>query len=240
MNETPVLQPQSDGWKKQFTTVTPYSKYLALTMLVLLPFGGFYLGTKYGADSLVEQGQKPTTFMPVSSKSEEVSSSATQGELPFYRFDFFSNDPKLLDLEGLLTPIKIGYGSPAFRDEDVNIRCWSDDMVCAFAGRRNDNEPHKRGYFHNPSAGLLEISDWSESNLVAKGIIGYTPACEKHTCGADFELFVDFANKTARIVHTVCYVGCAADEYLLVGDGDGTHESRSDLPEPEVKLIPII
>ncbi|MDO8511728.1 MAG: hypothetical protein Q7S57_00505 [bacterium] len=35
--------------KQQFTTVTRFSKFVALTMLVLLPFVGFYIGVKFKA-----------------------------------------------------------------------------------------------------------------------------------------------------------------------------------------------
>lgn len=34
--------------KEQFTTVTPFSKFLALILFILLPIGGFWLGVEYG------------------------------------------------------------------------------------------------------------------------------------------------------------------------------------------------
>lgn len=37
---------------KKFTTVTPFSKLLALALFIILPFLGFYLGTKYQEKTL--------------------------------------------------------------------------------------------------------------------------------------------------------------------------------------------
>jgi hypothetical protein len=47
--EVPVStqQPRSIDWRKQFMTVTPLSKALALVLFVLLPVGGFILGLQW-------------------------------------------------------------------------------------------------------------------------------------------------------------------------------------------------
>jgi len=39
---------------ENFTTITPFSKYLALTILVLFPFMGFYLGIQYQKTKIKE------------------------------------------------------------------------------------------------------------------------------------------------------------------------------------------
>jgi hypothetical protein len=52
MDETPPLEGTASNWKKLFTTVTTFSKYFALALLVGLPFVGFYLGTIYGSEVL--------------------------------------------------------------------------------------------------------------------------------------------------------------------------------------------
>ncbi len=46
MDDEPFVKKGFD-WKKQLTTVTPFSKYLALALFVALPFIGFFLGVKY-------------------------------------------------------------------------------------------------------------------------------------------------------------------------------------------------
>jgi len=38
-------------WKTQFTTVTPFSKTLALVLFIMLPIIGYWLGIEYGKDS---------------------------------------------------------------------------------------------------------------------------------------------------------------------------------------------
>jgi hypothetical protein len=47
-------------FKKYFTTITPLSKSLAMVMMVLLPFGGFYLGTKYNeTETMLADSSEP-------------------------------------------------------------------------------------------------------------------------------------------------------------------------------------
>jgi hypothetical protein len=59
MNEeyTPVVEPITNAqqtpspqpdWKHHFTTVTPLSRALAMLLFIVLPFVGFWVGTKYG------------------------------------------------------------------------------------------------------------------------------------------------------------------------------------------------
>ena len=59
----------ADGSPNPFTTVTNFSKILALILFILLPFGGFYLGTKY---------QKAITVFP----EQDVNLSAKNTKTP--------------------------------------------------------------------------------------------------------------------------------------------------------------
>ena len=46
--------------KKQLTTVTTFSKYLALALFILLPFGGFWLGVEYAKEGNTSSYTKKT------------------------------------------------------------------------------------------------------------------------------------------------------------------------------------
>lgn len=46
---------------KKFTTVTPFSKYLAMVLFILFPFVGFYLGIQY--QKLISQKTVITNFI---------------------------------------------------------------------------------------------------------------------------------------------------------------------------------
>jgi len=64
---------QNFGWNK----VTPLSKYLAMLLFIILPFLGFWLGTKYRTnstcDSTLIERPKPTMPIVAVSKSDMIS-----------------------------------------------------------------------------------------------------------------------------------------------------------------------
>lgn len=89
----------SNDWKMKVTTVTPFSKYLALALFVLLPFFGFWLGLQYTpasscptdelieseadtavststADTVITENQ-PSTPAPAQSPSKTVATPVT-------------------------------------------------------------------------------------------------------------------------------------------------------------------
>ena len=68
VNVSEEIQEES-GLKKQFTTVTPFSKYLALTMLVALPFLGFWFGHQYQGN-IDTIGPELSSQQPKDTKSE--------------------------------------------------------------------------------------------------------------------------------------------------------------------------
>lgn len=47
---------------KYFTTVTPFSKYLAMALFIIFPFVSFYLGTQY--QKMVTPSFPPTQYIP--------------------------------------------------------------------------------------------------------------------------------------------------------------------------------
>ena len=51
---TPEAPIEKTGWKKQLTTVTPVSKYLALFLVITLPFVGGWIGYIYAPQKIVE------------------------------------------------------------------------------------------------------------------------------------------------------------------------------------------
>jgi hypothetical protein len=66
---------QRSFWNEQFTTVTPFSKYLALSLFLALPFIAFYLGIKYGEVSVVHYN--PTIVERVFEKEVVIDSGST-------------------------------------------------------------------------------------------------------------------------------------------------------------------
>jgi len=45
---------EEGGIKKQLTTVTPFSKYLALALVIALPFIGGWIGYTYAPEKMIE------------------------------------------------------------------------------------------------------------------------------------------------------------------------------------------
>lgn len=58
----------SDMNKTFFTTITPFSKALALSILVIGPFAGFYLGTKYHKLTASTSEKIPTNVVELQTK----------------------------------------------------------------------------------------------------------------------------------------------------------------------------
>lgn len=65
-------------WNKQFKTVTPFSKYLALALFVFLPFMGFWLGMQYEGVRVVKYN--PVIVERVFEKEVIVESASTSTE----------------------------------------------------------------------------------------------------------------------------------------------------------------
>lgn len=57
---------------KSFTTVTPFSKLLAMFLFILFPFVGFYLGTQYQRDLDIQNPEKPTIIESLFCKKWET------------------------------------------------------------------------------------------------------------------------------------------------------------------------
>ncbi len=107
-------QPQSTPQKKLptwLTTVTPFSKTLAMILFILLPFLGFYLGMKYQQQvtipsSTVSEVQKVPSLTPTPRSTLQVSS-ASAGWLTFTspRGDYSINFPSNWTYSGPVAPI---------------------------------------------------------------------------------------------------------------------------------------
>ncbi len=74
-NQEPSLE---NKIKKQLTTVTPFSRYLALILFIALPFIGFWLGMQYGQQKeqsimLEEDNNIPKSNSPVSETQTNTS-----------------------------------------------------------------------------------------------------------------------------------------------------------------------
>ena len=63
---TEVTETKNSNFARQFTTVTPFSKFVALVTFIMLPFVGFWLGTKYANVTIIEYQQQtpPITIEP--------------------------------------------------------------------------------------------------------------------------------------------------------------------------------
>lgn len=74
MNEE--IPSNSSFWKEQFTMVTTFSKYVALTLFIAFPFVGLWLGTQLSTDfvntepQIATSEQKPLTTSPVLENSD--------------------------------------------------------------------------------------------------------------------------------------------------------------------------
>jgi hypothetical protein len=72
---------QKPGWEQQLSTVTPFSKYLAMALFVVLPFLGFYLGVSYGNLGTARISVPNDTFT-VRTPSDNIDSVGAGASLP--------------------------------------------------------------------------------------------------------------------------------------------------------------
>lgn len=82
---------------KSFTSVTPFSKFLALGLFVVLPFVGFYLGRVSALTTIGKNIESESNYVtpektsvPETSQTSTASSSYTSISLPFSREEIFT------------------------------------------------------------------------------------------------------------------------------------------------------
>jgi len=76
---TPENNVTNESLKRHLTTVTPFSKYLAMILFVALPFVGFWLGMQY-QETEKDEGYLPKTEYGENSSSREEQNHQTQQE----------------------------------------------------------------------------------------------------------------------------------------------------------------
>lgn len=240
---------QNNSWKKQLTSATPLSRYLTLILFVALPFVGFWLGLNAvdepeAPETIfvtrnIQVEQAPTEDVQEQMYTDELDQTGTAtNHLPLYRYDDYSDIDTVANrqqvlLSGMLTPLRIE-SAPQLEEVQTNVQCLRKDMLCLLT--------LMNGKSTSAIAGILKVEEWTDSSIIADGAVGDDPSCEQDagSCYYTLNLAIDRVTEEVRITDTSCYIDCAVDEYLLVGEGDGKHETYDDLPEPVIEHVPII
>ena len=153
--------------------------------------------------------------------------------LTTYVFNSYSTSSGQLLVEGELLPTSVQTENYLNQGKvSVVFRCWKKEMYCTFS---------KQFYKWklSPQLDLLAVKSWGNNNLIIEGTLGDYPVCGKDSCSRGVKITVDIEKTTATIKETICGSGCAVDEYIVIGDGDGIHKLRTELPKPKVSLVDI-
>lgn len=214
--------------------VTPLSKYLALVLFIAMPFIGGWIGYTYAPEKVVEKIVVEKTIPEegldnIQNLYTERVSKKEEALFSEYIFDSYSTSSGQLFLQGELAPISVEISGSLGSVTDVMLRCWKEKMLCVYEQHFNAWDVRQLD--------LLSVKVWNQDEIQIEGVTGDFPDCSKHLCTSLVTINVNLNEKLVNVRDKVCAFECATDEYLLVGIGDGLHDSRSSLPKPKVSII---
>ncbi|MEZ4195274.1 MAG: hypothetical protein R3B53_02655 [Candidatus Paceibacterota bacterium] len=233
----PDVTSQTSIQEDKFTNlkkVTPLSKYLAMFLFLAMPFIGGWIGYMYAPEKIVDrfvvQNIVPNESLNIN-QNLSTGSSPISKEMLFseYTFKAYSTSSGQLFVQGELAPISVEISGSLESVTDVMLRCWKEEMLCVYEQHFNAWDVRQLDF--------LSIKTWNQDEIQIEGVTGDFPDCSKHLCAPLVTINVDLNERLVKIYDKVCAFDCATNEYLLVGVGDGLHDSRSSLPKPKVSII---
>ncbi len=218
----------------EWNKVTWYSKILAVILFVGTFFLGFWLGTTNTEKVYVEsprmaQLSQQTLDKTMDTNDASVEASSDTTNLTPYVFESYSTSSGQFLLQGELAPTMVQTEESKISIVALTLRCWKKETRCALVENFNK--------WNISQLDLLTVKSWDNNMILIEGVTGNFPDSGKAI--SQIQIKVDLKKNEARLQKTLCGGACATDEYLVVGAGDGIHQTRSDLPLPEVSLVDI-
>ena len=88
---------KSKNFKSHFTEVTSFSKIAAASAFIILPFVGFYLGTKYSNEAVQVYNPSKSQVKEVESQATHYKKTFLDGEIPKSWSTYHASDISVID-----------------------------------------------------------------------------------------------------------------------------------------------